>query len=325
MKSPRLALLAAPLLILAVAAALTTADAVSVKADRGADGSASLQVEAEPGTFYRLEASDNLSDWRGVVTAEGAGSADHADFAARGKTARYYRAADLGEGGAFTGDHIQTAAGEVIVHPINHASFVLKWGDLYIYNDPVGAASLYAGIPAADLILVGHQHGDHRSNATIDAVRKAGTSIVVPDDVLGRLSTAQQALATALDNGESATLLGIQIDAVPAYNKTAAYHPKGRDNGYVLTIGGTRFYMSGDTEDVDEMRALQNIDVAFLAMNQPFTMTIDQAADAARAFQPKVVYPYHFRNSDNSIANLSRFKELVGSDLGIEVRVRDWY
>jgi L-ascorbate metabolism protein UlaG (beta-lactamase superfamily) len=126
-----------------------------------------------------------------------------------------------------------------------------------------------------------------------------------------------------LKNGETATLGDIKAEAIPMYNTTPdqlRYHPKGRGNGYVLTLGGKRVYISGDSEDIPEMRALKDIDVAFLCMNLPYTMTVEQAASAVRAFKPKIVYPYHSRGSD-----LEKFKSLVGSDSGVEVRLRDWY
>jgi L-ascorbate metabolism protein UlaG (beta-lactamase superfamily) len=126
-----------------------------------------------------------------------------------------------------------------------------------------------------------------------------------------------------LTNGQTAPLLGVQIEAVAAYNLTAdraKFHAKGRGNGYVLTLGDKRVYLSGDTEDIPEMRALKNIEVAFLCMNLPYTMTVEQAASAVRAFRPKIVYPYHCRGSD-----LGQFKKLVGEDSGVEVRIRDWY
>ena len=129
-----------------------------------------------------------------------------------------------------------------------------------------------------------------------------------------------------LTNGAGTNVLGIQIDAVPAYNASGTiYHTKGVGNGYVLTMGGKRIYMSGDTGDIPETRALQNIDVAFLCANIPYTMTINEAAAVTRAFIPKIVYPYHFRNDNGTFANLNSFKNLVGTDLGIEVRIRKWY
>jgi len=126
-----------------------------------------------------------------------------------------------------------------------------------------------------------------------------------------------------MNNGDRKSILGITIDAVPMYNTTAErkqYHVPGRGNGYLLTLADKRIYLSGDTEDIPEMRALKNIDVAFVCMNLPYTMSVEQAANAVREFRPKIVYPYHCRGSD-----LEKFKKLVGDDVGVEVRLRDWY
>jgi L-ascorbate metabolism protein UlaG (beta-lactamase superfamily) len=141
--------------------------------------------------------------------------------------------------------------------------------------------------------------------------------------VAKQLPADLQSRATVLTNGETKTVAGITITGVPMYNTTAArmsYHSKGRGNGYVVAFGDKRVYLSGDTEDIPEMRALKNIDVAFVCMNLPYTMTVDQAASAVREFKPKIVYPYHSRNSD-----VEKFKTLVGTDAGVEVRLRDWY
>jgi len=131
-----------------------------------------------------------------------------------------------------------------------------------------------------------------------------------------------------LANGEKIEAAGITIEAVPAYNTTAGrekFHPKGRDNGYLLTMGGKRVYVAGDTEDTPEMRALKNIDIAFLPMNLPYTMSVEKAADAIRQFKPKVVYPYHFRGGDGMKADLERLKRLIGDQTATEIRVLDWY
>ncbi|HUS35020.1 MAG TPA: MBL fold metallo-hydrolase, partial [Verrucomicrobiae bacterium] len=174
----------------------------------------------------------------------------------------------------------------------------------------------------ADIILIGHEHTDHFDAPTITSVKTATGKIVTTQTVYNSLSTTLRASTTVLANGQSTTISGVEILAVPAYNSN---HPQGTGNGYVVTLGGKRIYMSGDTGDIPETRALQNIDAAFLCMNVPYTMTVQQAASVTRAFAPKVVYPYHFRNQDNSLANLNTFKTLVGTDLPIEVRFRKWY
>jgi L-ascorbate metabolism protein UlaG (beta-lactamase superfamily) len=197
-----------------------------------------------------------------------------------------------------------------------------------IYNDPTNGAAAYASFPRADLILVSHAHTDHFSSSTIDAVRGPTAVIIVPQAVYNSLSTAQKAIAIVLTNGASTNVMGLMVEAVPSYNfatNQTIYHPKGTGNGYVLTIGGRRIYASGDTEDVPEIRALPNIDVAFLCINRPFTMPVDRAASAVRDFRPKVIYPYHYRNQDGTFSDLADFKRRVGQDLGIEVRLRKWY
>jgi L-ascorbate metabolism protein UlaG (beta-lactamase superfamily) len=139
------------------------------------------------------------------------------------------------------------------------------------------------------------------------------------------MSTTLKGLTTVLANGANADAIGLNVAAVPAYNLTNSNHPQGVGNGYVLTMGGRRIFISGDTEDVPEIRSLAKIDVAFLCMNIPFTMNITKAASTVRQMKPKVIYPYHFRNQDGTYADLTSFRQQVGTDLGIEVRVRTWY
>ncbi len=212
-----------------------------------------------------------------------------------------------------------TSAGVVKITPLYHASTLIEAGGKTIYLDPAKPAKL-AGHPKADLILITHIHPDHMDLASIAEVSKAGTEILAPPAVVKTVTAAKP-----IANGESKTWQGWTIEAVPAYNLTRGpapgklYHDKGRDNGYVLTYGGVRFYFSGDTEGVPEMRALKNIDVAFVCMNLPYTMTPEEAADAVKAFHPRVVIPYHYRGSDLSVFQ----KRLEGT--GIEVRLLDWY
>ena len=222
-----------------------------------------------------------------------------------------------------TGDVITNYAGNVIIHPINHATFAMAWVNTVIYADPVGGASRFDGLPRPDLILLTHAHSDHFSVETLQAVAGEKTLLVAPPSVAALLPEKLRAQTTVMTNGETKTVAGIYFEAVAAYNTTPAhaqYHPKGAGNGYVVTLGGRRIYVSGDTEDIPELRALKNIDVAFICINQPYTMTETQAADAVRAFKPKIVYPYHSRGSD-----MEKFKSLVGADSGIEVRLRNWY
>jgi L-ascorbate metabolism protein UlaG (beta-lactamase superfamily) len=220
-------------------------------------------------------------------------------------------------------DVVPTQDGELKIHPINHATLVLQWNGKTIYNDPVGGAKAFEGLPAPDLILITDIHADHFNQPTLTAIARPGTCLVAPPAVADQLPADLRARTTVLANSQTQELFGIRIEAVPAYNLTPdrlQYHPKGRGNGYLLTLGGKRVYLSGDTEDIPEMLALKAIDVAFLCMNLPYTMSVEQAARAVRAFKPKIVYPCHYRGSD-----LEQFKRLVGADAGIEVRLRDWY
>ena len=212
-----------------------------------------------------------------------------------------------------------TSAGEVKITPLNHASTLIEAGGKTIYLDPAKPAK-FSGSPKADLILITDIHGDHMDPASIADLSKAGTEIMAAPAVVATVTTAKP-----IANGETKKWQGWTIEAIPAYNLTRGpapgkfYHDKGRGNGYVLTYGGMRFYFSGDTEGVPEMRALKNIDVAFVCMNLPYTMPPEEAADAVKAFHPKIVIPYHYRGSDLAVFK----KGLEGT--GIEVRLLDWY
>lgn len=289
------------------------------------NGTVELSWSASSGSLHRIESSTDLVTWQGLVTATGSASPKPrvvSDSTVGSSVARFYRAVAVTDPLAITGDHVATDAGEVTVHPVNHASLVLRWGSTFIYNDPVGAASAYAGIARPNLILVSHSHGDHFSTTTLDALQQAGTLIIAPAAVYSSLSQKLKALTIPLANGQQTNVLGMNVEAIPAYN---ANHPKGTGNAYVLTIDGRRFFMSGDTGNTAEMRALTGIDVAFLCMNVPFTMTIAEAVNATRGFKPKVIYPYHYRNQDSTLANLSSFKLQLGDQPETEVRLRAWY
>jgi L-ascorbate metabolism protein UlaG (beta-lactamase superfamily) len=212
-----------------------------------------------------------------------------------------------------------TPAGPVKITPIYHASTLIEAGGKTIYLDPARPAKL-AGLPKADLILITDIHGDHMDSDSIREISKPETEIIAAPAVVATVTSAKP-----LGNGETKTWQGWTIEAIAAYNLKRGpvvgkfYHDKGRGNGYVLTYGGKRFYFSGDTENVPEMRALKNIDVAFVCMNRPYTMPPEEAADAVKAFHPKIVIPYHYHGSDLAVFQ----KALEGT--GIEVRVLDWY
>jgi L-ascorbate metabolism protein UlaG (beta-lactamase superfamily) len=253
-------------------------------------------------------------------------SLQHTDSAAPYLPARFYRAAQLSGTNIVSGDHLNTTNGDAIIHPLFHASFVMQWNGKVIYNDPDDDPqylSTYQGLPKADLVLVSHDHGDHMSSSQIDALRGPNALIIAPPFVYNNnLSAAQRLSAIALTNGTSTNVFGMTIEAIPAYNSN---HPPGRGNGYVLTFGGKRLYIAGDTGNTPEMRALTNIDVAFICMNQSFTMNASAATNAVRAFRPRIVYPYHYRENGGAMTNPPLFKQWLGTELGIEVRLRKWY
>lgn len=227
-----------------------------------------------------------------------------------------------------SGDVLETDAGRLMLHPINHATFVAQWADKIIYVDPVGGGQLFEGLPQPDIILLTDIHRDHLDQETLKAVSTAKTKIVAPPSVADELPEAASLSLKVLKNGESTELSGIKIEAVPMYNLThdrMKFHPKGRGNGYVLGMEKTRLYISGDTEDTLEMRGLENIQAAVVCMNLPYTMDVEQAADAVLAFRPKVVYPYHYRGAEGVMSDVKHFKEMVGSKSNIEVRLLDWY
>ena len=285
-----------------------------------------LTLAVTNGQTYRLDTSTQLGE--GVArstllsfTANGS-SMLYTDTAAPYLERRFYSAAQMLGSNFFTGDHFATSNGEVIVRPLNHATFLMNWNGKVIYNDPVAAAGPFTSFPKADLILVSHTHTDHFSPATLDAVRGTNVIIIAPRAATNTMSLALRNLTITLNNGDTTDVMGLRVDAIPAYNSN---HPLGTGNGYVLTIADRRFYASGDTGPIPETRALSKIDVAFLCMNIPFTMDSTNAASVLRDFRPTVVYPYHYRNSDGTFPDFNDFKRRVGHDLGIEVRLRKWY
>jgi L-ascorbate metabolism protein UlaG (beta-lactamase superfamily) len=227
-----------------------------------------------------------------------------------------------------TPDKIETSAGLLSVQPIFHGALVLTWNNKTIYIDPYGGAKAYEGIAAPDLILITDIHGDHLNAETLNAIKTDKAIIVAPQAVADQLPENLKGKAVVLANGKSTTQLGIPISAVPMYNLPEApdsRHTKGRGNGYVLNLGGKHVYISGDTEDIPEMRSLKNIDVAFVCMNLPYTMDINQASSAVLEFKPKIVYPFHYRGQ-GGLADVEAFKKLVSKgDASIDVRLRNWY
>ena len=216
-------------------------------------------------------------------------------------------------------DTIQTPEGPVRITPIRHASLMLEFKGRIIHVDPWSQGD-YRGLPKADLILITDIHPDHLDLGKIMELSKPSTRIVAPAAAVTSLANA-----TSIANGQSEVVGEMAIEAVPMYNLERGpspgklYHDKGRGNGYVLTLGGKRVYISGDTECIPEMKALRGIDVAFVCMNLPYTMPPEEAAECVKSFRPKIVYPYHYGNSDLSI-----FTSALRNESGIEVRLRNW-
>jgi L-ascorbate metabolism protein UlaG (beta-lactamase superfamily) len=216
-------------------------------------------------------------------------------------------------------DTIPAAGGNITITPINHATLQIAHGQNVIDVDPVSQAN-FGSLAAPTIILVTDIHPDHLDPAAVAKLKQETTTVVAPAAAAGKLQGA-----VVLANGETKTVNGISIEAVPMYNLKRGpsagqlFHDKGRGNGYIVTLGGKRIYIAGDTECTPEMKALKNIDVAFVPMNLPYTMPPSEAAECVAAFKPKIVYPYHYRGQ-----NLDEFASaLKGS--GVDVRIRDWY
>ncbi len=215
-------------------------------------------------------------------------------------------------------DVFGTSAGDLKITFIGHGSLMFRLGSQFIHVDPYGKLFDYGQCPKADLILITHEHHDHLDPDAVAKLRSAKTAVV-----LSQSCTPNVKGGIVMKNGDSQTILGIGIEAVPAYNiqhtrdgKTP-YHPKGIGNGYILMFGNKRVYVAGDTENIPEMDAIQDIDIAFLPMNLPFTMTPEMTAQAARTIQPKILYPYHYTDTDPD-----RIIQLLKDQPEIEVRIR---
>ncbi len=215
-------------------------------------------------------------------------------------------------------DKIKTGQGELAITFLGHATLMVSYEGKIIHIDPVSQYADYSNLPKADLILVTHEHGDHLDLKAIEAIKTDKTMVVVTENV------AQQVKGgIVLKNGDEKTIQGFQIAAVPAYNLVnmrspgVPYHAKGVGNGYIITCGDKRVYIAGDTENTPEMKSLRQIDIAFLPMNLPYTMTPEMVSDAAKAFRPKILYPYHYGNT-----NTQKLIDLLRDEKDIEVRIR---
>lgn len=205
-------------------------------------------------------------------------------------------------------DIIKTKSGDLKITFIGHGTLMFEWNKLIVHVDPVGRYADYSNMPKADLILITHQHGDHLDSLAIVALKKETTILFC-----NKASHSKAKFGTVLENGNVAEYKGIKIEAVPAYNVVnkrengQPFHPKGEGNGYVLTFADKKIYIAGDTENIPEMKELKNIEVAFLPMNLPYTMTPQMVVDAVEMFHPKILYPYHFGNSNvNELVSLLR-------------------
>ena len=244
------------------------------------------------------------------------------------------------------GQIIATDAGSLTVYPIEHSTVVLQHEGVTVYVDPVGGSRKFSKFPRPDIVLITDYHGDHLDWETVKGVVSSKTRIVAPRVVfreelnkLKKLNRSRKSKkpkelrglkeeVEIFGNGRTAFFGGIEIKAIPMYNLTsdrARFHTKGRGNGYVINFDGLRVYISGDTEDIPEMRQLESIDVAFVCMNSPYTMEVEQAASAVLEFKPRHVIPFHYRSRDGTFSDVKKFGELVAEDPDIKVHLLDWY
>lgn len=218
----------------------------------------------------------------------------------------------------FEEDTFQTSQGELKITFIAHATLIFNFGGKIIHVDPVGRYADYSTLPKADLILITHEHGDHLDPRAIELIRTEKTDIVLTEKCIEKVKGG-----IIMNNGDVKTVQGLKIEAVPAYNivhrrkNGLPFHPKGIGNGYVITFADKKVYVAGDTENIPEMKQLKNIDIAFLPMNLPYTMTPEMVADAAKTIRPKILYPYHYGDTDTS-----KIVELLKNEKNIEVRIR---
>jgi L-ascorbate metabolism protein UlaG (beta-lactamase superfamily) len=227
-------------------------------------------------------------------------------------------AGNAGAQGTFESDTIPTSAGDLKITFIGHGTLMFMFGGKTIHLDPVSKEADYAKLPKADLILLTHHHGDHLDKKALEILRTEKTEVVMTE-----ICAQQVQGGIVMKNGEAKTVGGLKIEAVPAYNlvhmrsEGKPFHPRGEGNGYIITFGDKRVYVAGDTENTPEMKKLEKIDIAFLPMNLPYTMTPEMVADAARAFRPKVLYPYHYGETDTS-----KLTALLKNPMEVEVRIR---
>ncbi len=223
---------------------------------------------------------------------------------------------------------LEADSAAIDIHPISHATAVIDWGDHSFYIDPVGGAEAFEGQEKPDFILITDIHGDHMSVETLEGMDLDGVHIIAPQAVVDEMPEELKDIFRALENGATTRVLDFYIEAIPMYNLPEdedSRHPKGRGNGYIVERNGQRLYIAGDTEDIPEMRELENIEIALIPMNMPYTMTVEDAADGVLAFAPDKVIPFHFRGQDG-FADVEKFKKLVNEgNKDIEVELLEWY
>jgi L-ascorbate metabolism protein UlaG (beta-lactamase superfamily) len=214
------------------------------------------------------------------------------------------------------------------INPVEHASMVLNWDGTIIYVDPVGGKEAFSDYTEPDMVLVTDIHGDHMDIPTLEAIAVEKTILFAPKAVFEKMPESLQNKTQVINNGDLVNDFEMTIEAIPMYNlrpEALKFHEKGRGNGYVLERNGKRIYISGDTEDIPEMRNLKNIDIAFICMNLPYTMNVEKAAEAVLAFKPKTIYPYHYRGTEG-LSDVAKFKSLVeAGNQDIKVTQLDWY
>ena len=218
----------------------------------------------------------------------------------------------------FETDSITTTSGDLKISFIGHGTLIFTFNEKILHLDPYGSLADYSTLPKADIILITHEHGDHFDLKAIEIMRTDKTSLVLTENCAKDISGG-----IVLKNGDVQAVQGLKIEAVPAYNiihksgNGEPFHPQGIGNGYIIAFGNKRVYVAGDTENIPEMKELGEIDIAFLPMNLPYTMTPEMVADAARMIKPQILYPYHYGNTDTS-----KLVELLKDDKDIEVRIR---
>jgi L-ascorbate metabolism protein UlaG (beta-lactamase superfamily) len=218
----------------------------------------------------------------------------------------------------FESDSFSTPEGDVTIAFIGHGTLMLTMGGKVVHVDPWSSLADYSKLPDADLVLITHEHRDHLDEKAVGEIRRDDTVILANPAAAAAIEGSQ-----SIKKGEKRTVAGLSIEAVPAYNLVhkrpdgTPFHPKGNGNGYVIGFGGKRIYIAGDTENIPEMGGLGRVDIAFLPVNLPYTMTLEMAAAAARTIRPGILYPYHFGDTD-----IGRLSDMLSGDSDIEVRIR---